>query len=129
MFFFFKQKTAYEIKECDWSSDVCSSDLLNTPVLVSGERAPEIDPQLAEELKTGLFDDEKVAEVFKKGVEAFSQGNNAQTNAAQVQLERRLMRVEPETAETFKMFESEIDKRVRTKYAEHAPTPGIYEFV
>ena len=27
MFFFYKQKTAYEIKECDWSSDVCSSDL------------------------------------------------------------------------------------------------------
>eukprot|EP01086_Lenisia_limosa_P001681 TRINITY_DN1341_c0_g1_i3.p1 TRINITY_DN1341_c0_g1~~TRINITY_DN1341_c0_g1_i3.p1 ORF type:complete len:115 (-),score=32.46 TRINITY_DN1341_c0_g1_i3:272-616(-) len=26
VFFFFKQKTAYEIKECDWSSDV-SSDL------------------------------------------------------------------------------------------------------
>src|SRR6056300_1200577 len=27
IFFFFKQKTAYEISECDWSSDVCSSDL------------------------------------------------------------------------------------------------------
>src|ERR1051326_6206938 len=27
VFFFFKLKTAYEIKECDWSSDVCSSDL------------------------------------------------------------------------------------------------------
>jgi len=26
-FFFFKQKTAYEISCCDWSSDVCSSDL------------------------------------------------------------------------------------------------------
>ena len=26
--FFFKQKTAYELKECDWSSDVCSSDLI-----------------------------------------------------------------------------------------------------
>ena len=24
---FFKQKTAYEIYQCDWSSDVCSSDL------------------------------------------------------------------------------------------------------
>eukprot|EP01047_Picozoa_sp_COSAG01_P140206 COSAG01_NODE_71091_length_257_cov_0.531646_1_plen_55_part_10 len=23
---FFKQKTAYGISECDWSSDVCSSD-------------------------------------------------------------------------------------------------------
>ena len=28
-FFFFKQKTAYEIYQCDWSSDVCSSDLAN----------------------------------------------------------------------------------------------------
>src|SRR5881394_4380287 len=27
VFFFFKQKTAYEIGWCDWSSDVCSSDL------------------------------------------------------------------------------------------------------
>src|SRR5213596_1179202 len=27
-FFFFKQKTAYEIRPCDWSSDVCSADLL-----------------------------------------------------------------------------------------------------
>ena len=27
LFFFFKQKTAYEIRNCDWSSDVCSSDL------------------------------------------------------------------------------------------------------
>src|SRR5881397_4092004 len=26
-FFFFKQKTAYEMAQCDWSSDVCSSDL------------------------------------------------------------------------------------------------------
>src|SRR6056300_1909576 len=26
VFFFFKQMTAYEISECDWSSDVCSSD-------------------------------------------------------------------------------------------------------
>ena len=27
VFFFFKQKTAYEIVSRDWSSDVCSSDL------------------------------------------------------------------------------------------------------
>src|SRR3546814_7130401 len=26
-FFFFKQKTAYEVRISDWSSDVCSSDL------------------------------------------------------------------------------------------------------
>src|SRR3546814_10907065 len=28
MFFFFKQKTAYEMRISDWSSDVCSSDLI-----------------------------------------------------------------------------------------------------
>src|SRR3546814_2638710 len=29
--FFFKQKTAYEMRISDWSSDVCSSDLLLHP--------------------------------------------------------------------------------------------------
>src|SRR3546814_5403072 len=28
-FFFFKQKTAYEMRISDWSSDVCSSDLIS----------------------------------------------------------------------------------------------------
>src|SRR3546814_18456176 len=31
MFFFFKQKTAYEMRISDWSSDVCSSDLRKNP--------------------------------------------------------------------------------------------------
>src|SRR3546814_19360029 len=42
MFFFFKQKTAYEMRISDWSSDVCSSDLAaldaETRLLVRGER-------------------------------------------------------------------------------------------
>src|SRR3546814_3835200 len=33
IFFFFKQKTAYELRISDWSSDVCSSDLRNLRVL------------------------------------------------------------------------------------------------
>src|SRR3546814_16975310 len=31
LFFFFKQKTAYEMRISDWSSDVCSSDLRSRP--------------------------------------------------------------------------------------------------
>src|SRR3546814_7620676 len=34
MFFFFKQKTAYEMRISDWSSDVCSSDLRASFVLL-----------------------------------------------------------------------------------------------
>src|SRR3546814_15564359 len=32
-FFFFKQKTAYEMRISDWSSDVCSSDLMTSATL------------------------------------------------------------------------------------------------
>src|SRR3546814_9413061 len=32
VFFFFKQKTAYEMRISDWSSDVCSSDLIRLGV-------------------------------------------------------------------------------------------------
>src|SRR3546814_7312647 len=38
--FFFKQKTAYEMRISDWSSDVCSSDLVIEPAFgraISGE--------------------------------------------------------------------------------------------
>src|SRR5213596_1517567 len=42
--FFFKQKTAYEIRPCDWSSDVCSSDLEGRLHLSEGVRgAPRHD--------------------------------------------------------------------------------------
>src|SRR3546814_1480798 len=35
-FFFFKQKTAYEMRISDWSSDVCSSDLPGLTRLAPG---------------------------------------------------------------------------------------------
>src|SRR3546814_1605889 len=39
LFFFFKQKTAYEMRISDWSSDVCSSDLKATRAFL--ESPPE----------------------------------------------------------------------------------------
>src|SRR3546814_2478584 len=37
LFIFFKQKTAYERRISDWSSDVCSSDLMGQWLKVNGE--------------------------------------------------------------------------------------------
>src|SRR3546814_4714565 len=34
VFLFFKQRTAYEMRISDWSSDVCSSDLIDFPLSV-----------------------------------------------------------------------------------------------
>src|SRR3546814_11457770 len=42
VFFFFKQKTAYEMRISDWSSDVCSSDLLLT-----WPRPPRKEPRIS----------------------------------------------------------------------------------
>src|SRR3546814_11292527 len=39
-FFFFKQKTAYEMRISDWSSDVCSSDLTAKLVAASVQQLP-----------------------------------------------------------------------------------------
>src|SRR3546814_12708976 len=41
IFFFFKQKTAYEMRISDWSSDVCSSDL--AVIVHAGFRAEDRD--------------------------------------------------------------------------------------
>src|SRR3546814_4127348 len=46
-FFFFKQKTAYEMRISDWSSDVCSSDLFR-------QLRPGIVLELAHALAIGI---------------------------------------------------------------------------
>src|SRR3546814_3383969 len=45
-FFFFKQKTAYEMRISDWSSDVCSSDLADFRCLAHAPRAGQVLPGL-----------------------------------------------------------------------------------
>src|SRR3546814_12312834 len=49
MFFFFKQKTAYEMRISDWSSDVCSSDLWWARPFAAGQVHAFLE-QLAEHL-------------------------------------------------------------------------------
>src|SRR5216110_1241701 len=43
-FFFFKQKTAYELSSRDWSSDVCSSDLFAALVFSASPGKSQISP-------------------------------------------------------------------------------------
>src|SRR3546814_7101766 len=47
LFFVFKQKTAYELRISDWSSDVCSSDLNRDPVAaqIGDEGGTALDPR------------------------------------------------------------------------------------
>src|SRR3546814_15710140 len=49
LFFFVKQKTAYEMRISDWSSDVCSSDLTAAP-----SRSP--DPRLPPAVQSATAD-------------------------------------------------------------------------
>src|SRR3546814_4968980 len=52
--FFFKQKTAYELRISDWSSDVCSSDLLAIVAVRLNNLAPS--SELERALQTPTFE-------------------------------------------------------------------------
>src|SRR3546814_8978049 len=56
-FFFFKQKTAYELRISDWSSDVCSSDLIVGQALVLPARL-EIGARFGAHVPPGVIDHE-----------------------------------------------------------------------
>src|SRR3546814_4633715 len=49
VFFFFKQKTAYEMRISDWSSDVCSSDLMSVIPTIAPFLLPQLLPKLRRE--------------------------------------------------------------------------------
>src|SRR3546814_7378713 len=60
-FFFFKQKTAYEMRISDWSSDVCSSDLGMI------DRGEQPDPAEADDEHPGAVDK---AAIDRRGADA-----------------------------------------------------------
>ena len=66
MLFFFKQKTAYEMDYCDWSSDVCSSDLSELTGLGLKEAKDLVDAA-PKAVKEGVTKDE--AEKIKAAIE------------------------------------------------------------
>src|SRR3546814_500261 len=76
MFFFFKQKTAYEMRISDWSSDVCSSDLLGQPLL--RHRARLIDRQFPVLAQGGLAALARVRAVLEHEHLAARRGDLAQ---------------------------------------------------
>src|SRR3546814_17266777 len=54
MIFFFKQKTAYEMRISDWSSDVCSSDLAQLIDAFGGENGEWFSASAAKTIGEGL---------------------------------------------------------------------------
>src|SRR3546814_7816993 len=54
VFFFFKQKTAYEMRISDWSSDVCSSDLGDDALFVGHAEIVERRRGMAHRRPVGL---------------------------------------------------------------------------
>src|SRR5216110_705645 len=70
-FFFFKQKTAYEISSRDWSSDVCSSDLMLLQPMVENCLKHGLAPKLGGgkiELRTTNIDGRLRIEIEDNGV-------------------------------------------------------------
>src|SRR3546814_4860591 len=102
-FFFFKQKTAYEMRISDWSSDVCSSDL--GPVTLAAPPASEKKRFIS-------------APTSARAVPATARFAVA-ASPAHAQVERRMRRSEEHT--------SELQSLMRISYAVFCLKKKIYD--
>src|SRR3546814_1377068 len=66
-FFFFKQKTAYEMRISDWSSDVCSSDLWWVGSNLLREREAACDESVIEDGHEQVVYAESILQVCRLG--------------------------------------------------------------
>ena len=73
LFFFFKQKTAYEIVSRDWSSDVCSSDLVVKVVFHTNQSPPVLRVDIRNPNQdTSLNDCERMSRNLEASLDAAS---------------------------------------------------------
>src|SRR3546814_2389042 len=68
-FFFFKQKTAYEMRISDWSSDVCSSDLALPAVDLQDEVVLLVEVERRDRVRRG--DEDPASAVAHSRVDGF----------------------------------------------------------
>src|SRR3546814_1488511 len=72
--FFFKQKTAYEMRISDWSSDVCSSDLDGRGNIVDGNASATNDRSTAENIVGGPDDFARCSQIVQPLARALHEG-------------------------------------------------------
>src|SRR3546814_17043965 len=77
VFFFFKQKTAYEMRISDWSSDVCSSDL---PI---GDREGSHDPGSAIRTDAQIARDRRQRNIRDRRIENLHEGSKGKRKGRQ----------------------------------------------
>src|SRR3546814_4353196 len=132
MFFFFKQKTAYEMRISDWSSDVCSSDLIartyielfqGTPLMMQlflvffgvALAGVEISPWMAAAIALTLFTSAYLAEIWRGCVDAISNGQwEASASLALTPLEQLRYVILPQALRRSEEHTSELHALIPT---------------
>src|SRR3546814_8638111 len=91
MFFFFKQKTAYEMRISDWSSDVCSSDLCVRRA--RPRRQPGIDRRAARRIDDDEKGDQRRDEQFGQCGDAHPSASVSYATPSRRHAETRVLRI------------------------------------
>src|SRR3546814_3127455 len=90
--FFFKQKTAYEMRISDWSSDVCSSDLFHVPKPLTGREKLQQELYITR-IAEILLEDVTNTERTQRGIEAGAY-DTMQLQDGEVQIRHNLHHVD-----------------------------------
>src|SRR3546814_6486557 len=107
VFFFFKQKTAYEMRISDWSSDVCSSDLRHT-----ADELDEHDRERAHDRHVRAPPERQQDAERQRGGDTGDANHHVQREAAEP---GRLHRLQPEPRS--EEHTSELQSLMRISYA------------
>src|SRR3546814_6034806 len=109
MFFFFKQKPAYEVRISDWSSDVCSSDLP-----LGGQRLEHLAQHRARHTET--MQDIAFAGDFRSGRVDAGEDLGAQRAGDLIVARKRAFRISSELGRS-EEHTSELQSPMRISYA------------
>src|SRR3546814_3855893 len=119
--FFFKQKTAYEMRISDWSSDVCSSDLMTHGFpnqfyigYIQGGLNASVTEQFGEQGRHIAY---IISEALKRGVKSVEP-----SQAAQDEYVRRFEELEIDLSE----FQDHCPPGYFTNEGEHKPKWGLF---
>src|SRR3546814_21062187 len=120
LFFFFKQKTAYEMRISDWSSDVCSSDLDNSAQAIAARAFGPLMGGIQEAIVVPIVPPPVLELGNSNGFTAFLQAESGQTHEELLEARNMLLglaaksdkltAVRPTGVEDASQFELNIDR-------------------
>jgi hypothetical protein len=114
------------------STEAMAKGLENLAAKLGGQQpvnAPVVDDFDPAKLEQEMYTPGKAVETIGKVAQRIATQQTAQMAMGMQLQEKRLLKIDPETAETYKMFEKDIEERVKSLPPQYRYAPNVYQQV